>query len=145
MMTRGFYIYIRSSQNDDIFPDNTASNFRIVLPKVAQLEPLGAWCVSVVDIKLPHFTRGYKTDFIRVEMDCCEAIMDETSLRPTLIKIDFSEVERGRFVQTFDHRYIPLTPNSLQTLSFSLTDSENARPSFALGSVYCTLHINKRA
>lgn len=135
------YIYTSSSENPDYFTGNTATDFRVKLPKTLHKRHNTQWSLALLDIHIPDFSTNYTTDYITVGTPVCEESIDNASLRPVLNRVYASQLETERFL-TFDSpRYIRLTVDTLDTIDINLTDSTGGKPSFAQGRVTCTLHL----
>ena len=135
------YLYVSSGQSDQFFLVNTTSAFRVILPKRLNLTPRGRWRVAILDIDLPRFQDNYKTAYITINSSVCEPSFVNTALRPTLNRVYFNDLLRGRPV-TFDSpRYVKLTGDGLDVIDIYLTDSNGESPSFTRGTVACTLHL----
>ena len=101
------------------------------------------WSLAIMDIDLPELTDGYKPSFITVNTNICETSFINCPQAPILQRLYYNQLVTNK-PHIFDHlRYIPITADTLESLSIYLVDSSGARPSFKDGHSSCTLHMEK--
>ena len=137
------YVYASSDQSDAFFHGNSPTAFRVKLPRRLHMSPARQWSLAILDIDLPELTDGYKPSFITVNTNICETSFINCSQAPILQRLYYNQLVTNK-PHIFDHlRYIPITADTLESLSIYLVDSSGARPSFKDGHSSCTLHIEK--
>ena len=135
------YIYLSSNQSDNFFIGNTASGFRVKLPKTLYLHGKSQWYLAILDIDLPPFSNTYKTNYITINSSICEPSTVNTSLFPILNRVYFNQLSKDNFVVFDTPRYVRLSVDVLDTIDIYLKDSTSNAPSFDEGQVSCTLHL----
>jgi len=139
------YIYLSSDQSDSYFTANNTATFKVKLPKTIHLSDNSKWSIAILDIDLPRFSDGYKTDYITINSPICEPSIVGNTLSPILDKVYFWYVSKGKPVTFATPRYIPLSVNVLDTIYIYLRDSTGHAPSFKAGHLTCTLHLSESA
>jgi len=138
------YIYLSSNQSDGYFTANDTATFRVKLPKTIHLSDNSEWCIAILDIDLPRFSDGYKTDYITINSPICEPSIVCNTLSPILDRVYFWYVSKGKPISFVTPRYVPLTVNVLDIIDVYLRDSAGNAPSFKTGHLTCTLHLTEK-
>jgi hypothetical protein len=135
------YLYVSSDQSDSFYHGNSPTAFRIKLPRRIDLNPSKKWTIAILDIELPQLLDSYKPRYITVNTNVCQPSFSNSSQAPILQRLYYNQLKK-KGACIFDHlRYIPVTADSLDSLSIYLTDDQGGEPSFKSGHSYCTLHI----
>lgn len=136
------YLYLSSDSCTDIFPFNTANDFRVKLPKTLTLnDHQSSWSLALIDLELPKLAGGYKPAFITFESRTCSSAIYKTDLRPVLQRLYYSQIKKRAAVVIDNPRYVSLNTSSLDVIDLYLLDDKGAGVSFLPGPLTCTLHL----
>lgn len=135
-------MYLSSDSCSDIFPENSANDFRVKLPKKLCLKGYeSTWSLALIDIDLPKFADGYKPDFITLESRVCVSAVYKSGLRPVLQRLYFSQFRKSLPLVIDSPRYVQVNTKTLDVIDVYLLDDKGAKVSFKPGPLVCTLHL----
>lgn len=138
------YLYISSNSSKDIYPSNSANDFRVKLPQSIYLNHShGSWAIGLLDLDLPQFDDGYKPQFITLESSSCVSSVYRSSLKPILQLLYLSEIRKGKPIRIANPRYVKLNTRQIDSLDLYFRDDTGHKPSFKDGPVNLTLHITQ--
>lgn len=141
-MMEEMYLYLTSDCNADVFPENTASSFRVKLPKTLDLKEKNcSWSIALIDVDMPKLSGDYKPNFITFESSVCAPSIYKLGLRPVLHLLYYPQIRRGFPIIIENPRYIQLNTKSIDVIDIYLTDDKDEKVSFSTGHLTCTLHL----
>ena len=136
------FVYLSSDANTSHYDDNSSTSFRVKLPSIVQLKPLGGWSVALMDIRMPPLADNYKPGHLSVLSSICKPSVVNSTLKPVLQRLFLEDVKDWP-VTIKVPRYVQINCESLKEIDIHLIDSEGNPPSFQPGKLTCTLHIKK--
>ena len=134
-------MYLSSDSCREIYPYNTANDFRVKLPQTLQLHSAEKWTIAILDIDLPRLEDEYKPHYITLESSVCTPSVYTNGLRPVLQRLYFSQIKKGSPIIFSNPRYVPLNTSTIDVLDMYITDSSGRKASLKQGAVECTLHL----
>lgn len=136
------YLYLSSHTSKDIYPFNTANDFKAKLPLTLNLNgAVGKWRMALLDIDLPKLEEGYKPNYITLETSLCAPSVYHNSLRPILQRLYYSEIKKGQPITIDSPRYVTINTSNIESFDLYILDQTDQKVSFKTGHVYCSLHL----
>lgn len=136
-----FYLYLNSTDSDDIRKNNNPSDFYIQFPKGYTLD--GHWTCAVTEIALTcDFTPRSKRLYL-----CCDLIQ-QTYVRNTQVPV-LRNIEVGtryKKLQSLEYTrplYTPVTIKYFNSLHLYLRDEDLNPVEFKSNDLHCVLHFKK--
>lgn len=108
-----FYIYTRSGNGRDVFPDNSYADYRVELPHSKPLD--GKWVCGLVECVLPRTPR------VPVYV-CCDSIVESSAGDYVLPVLRQVHTKTSQFAHVL---YVPIKETSLHTLRLYLRTASN--------------------
>ena len=146
----GVYLYLRSNDSLDFYPDNNVHSFTVKLPKRLYLH--GKWVCAICEIYLPPFhSEESLTTPQAVAIDVCSTICGDTVIgnqhAPVIRRLVITGEER---LSGTRQRFNPLQYTELirhEASEIHIYLRHESQLQFPVGNVplYCTLHLKKIA
>jgi hypothetical protein len=125
-------LYISSRDSTDLYPQNTASNFRVQLPKYIQLDE-GNWTCGVTQCVLP----SRPTDPVYITGDFIESSVFGERLQPILCMVTAKTKE-------FQHiDYTRVKSHQFSTLHLKLVNRHGDEVVTGKGTTFIVLDFKK--
>ena len=138
-----FYLWIKSSDSLNYYPDNVSNKFRVRL--AARLDfKLTDWLVALREIHIPKIAEpGKEQDFYLVCSSICgQTLVGDRSLR-LLRKI---KVEKETYIAEFIHgNYIPVNRSEVESIDIRILSERGTYFNFVSGTdTHCLFHFKKK-
>lgn len=141
-----YHLHLSSSDSRDIYPNNTASDFRVQLPRSLRLQ--GKWEGALLNISYwpqVHST-SRKPDELYICSDLVGSCYALNSLHPVLKRISMPDQENAKInIHFASPDFLPLIQNTVQNLRIYIIDNTSQSPSFIRKDLYCTLLLRRLA
>ena len=121
MEASAFYVTLPANARMDIYPDYTAANYRIHMPKPLCLK--NEYEVALVEIQYS---------------DTWMTFTKEDRLR----KVDVQD--RDVMIKTYEPQYLPVGTNEFNILDINIKNGDREAVSFGAGKVICKLHFRPK-
>ena len=123
------YLYIKSDDSLQFYPQNTPNDFTVELPEIINLK--GKWAIALLDI----YIKDTLTDPIYILTDICEQSVQNGNLNP-ILKVIYPDC-----VHFSNLHYIPVKVSSLKRISIYIRGGSTGKDPILTNIVNLSLHL----
>ncbi|CAH1774166.1 unnamed protein product [Owenia fusiformis] len=136
-MDKDIYFYLSSTDSTNIYPNNTASEFTVKLPRYFYLK--GKWKIGLVDIQLPPLDSNDALLYLDVFCDLCIESVVDGNVQPILRRIpkDYSWLSFNQVL------YKDVGNWEFDRIHVYIRGNGNTLVSFKDKPLTCTLHLKQ--
>lgn len=135
------YLFLKSSDCLDLFPNNKAYDFHIHLKQSLQLE--GIWNVALLELEVDSWISKHKRNEIYVYCNICSDSLVSNRTAPILRRVYFPAKKLPYYSEFSLPLYIPVNLGNTQLIHIYITDEDGDEASFLNGKLSMTLHFKK--
>lgn len=142
MERKEYYLHLSSQDSKDLFPGNTASDFKVKIPSTLTLA--GVWKCALTQISFVTDFAGERPKDIYICSDLIEDSYGSDSFMPILRKIPIPSSGLTKVVHVFPQNYyVTLSRDQLQNIHIYVRTQEMQQTSFNVEPLSCTLHLRR--
>ena len=128
-----FHVFLSSEDSTGIFPENSPSDFTVLLPERIRLAE-GKWLCGLLSVHIP--TRSEKNPLFICSDICSESVTGEYKL-PVLARIFGTSTKPNNIL------FIPVKKRELSSIRIYIKEKRYGIVAFDAGHSYCVLQFRK--
>ena len=138
-------MFVRDSESNHIFTDNTPYKFKIQLKRPLRFE--GHWKIALCEISLLQIELSLKKkdiyDTLFIYCDLCKDSIVDGGEQALLRRVDKSD-QRKRWIYVFESPfYLSLNKSEFQEIEFTIKTVNGEYASFITSPTHLTLHFRR--